>query len=83
MTDSNIKPSHEELIGMLPTQGWQLVTGNKAFPVKDRTLVELVKTTHARYTRGEAPGLISRIENTFEMDLVQIQQLWAYLGLPI
>ena len=77
------KPSHEELIKMLSTPGWDLVANNKAFKVKNRTLEELVKTTHARHVRGEEPGLISRIENALELDLIQLQQLWAHLGLPM
>jgi hypothetical protein len=83
MKNQNIKLSHEELVAMLQTKGWDLVMGSKAFPIKDRTLEELAKTTHARHMRGEAPGLISKMEVTLELDLIQMMELWEHLGLPM
>jgi len=83
MKDPKTKPAREELIAMLSTPGWHLVADNKVVHDKDRTLEELVRTTHARHTSGQEPGLISRIENAFELDLIQLQELWAHLGLPV
>jgi hypothetical protein len=77
------KPTREELIAQLKTRGWDLVAGKPTFSVKDRTLEELVRTTHARHKKGEALGLISRMETALELDLIQIQELWEHLGLPI
>ena len=83
MEEQKHKPTHDELIAMLSTPGWHLVADSKALSVKNRTLEELVRTTHARHKQGEAPGLISRLENSLELDAIQIQELWAHLGLPM
>jgi len=83
MKNHNNKPSCEELIAQLQKRGWDLVTGSEAFPIKNRTLEELVRMTHARHKKGEAPGLIKHMETVLELDLIQIQQLWEYLGLPM
>ena len=72
----------DELVKMLPTPGWELGTGNETFPVEDHTLEELVRVTHARHARKEAPGIIKRIENELELDAIELQKLWIYLGLP-
>ncbi len=80
---ANRKPSREELIAMLQTRGWDAVTGSAAKPVKDHTLEELVRAAHARHKKGEAPGLISRMESALELDLIELQGLWEHLGLPM
>jgi len=77
------KPNREELVAQLQTKGWDLVTGSPTEPLKNRTLEELVRTAHARHTKGETPGLIQKLENALELDLIEIQQLWAHLGLPM
>jgi len=83
VTGPNTKPRGDELIERLPTSGWDLETGNPAFPVKNRTLEELVRTTHARNKKGEAPGIVKHVETELELDLIQLQQLWMHLGLPM
>ena len=83
MENRSTKTTHEELIGMLSTPGWHLVTDGKTFLVKNRTLEELVRITHTRHKHGDAPGLISRVEKAFELDSIQIQNLWTHLGLSI
>jgi lambda repressor-like predicted transcriptional regulator len=83
MPDRPTKPTHEELIAMLHTPGWEMETGSKAYQIKNRTLKELVETAHARRAKGEAIGPIKRIENAIEVDALQLQQLWMHLGLPM
>jgi hypothetical protein len=83
MNSRNTRPSREELVAQLQTKGWDLVTGSETVPIKNRTLEEVVRATHARHKKGEEPGLIKRMETALELDLIQIQQLWEYLGLPM
>jgi hypothetical protein len=83
MKDHNKKLSREQLIASLQTRGWDLVTGSEAIPVKNQTLEELARVTHARHKKGEAIGLIQKMETAIELDLLQIQELWIHLGLPI
>lgn len=83
MKHSNEKPSRAELVAMLQTKGWDLVTGTETHPIKGRTLEELVRTAHAQHKKGEKPGLIKKLETEFELDLIELQQLWEHLGLPM
>jgi len=83
MKENRPKLKREELIAMLQTQGWDMVTGSEALPTKNRSLKELVKIAHERHVRGESPGLISQMEKALELDLIQLQELWEYLGLPM
>jgi len=76
------KPSRDELIALLPTKGWHLDTGDKAAP-KNGTLEELARAAHARHTKGQTAGLIKKLEATLELDLIHLQQLWEYMGLPM
>jgi len=70
------KPTHDELVKQLHTPGWRLVAEDDE--AKSGTLKEVLEETHAR----KAPGLIRHIETTLELDAIQIQNLWHYLGLP-
>jgi hypothetical protein len=83
MKNRNTKPTRKELVAQLQERGWDLVTGSPTVPIKDRTLEELVRTAHTRHKKGEALGIIKNMETTFELDLIQLQQLWEHLGLPI
>jgi hypothetical protein len=68
------KPTHDELVKRLHTPGWR-ADGEDA---KSGTLKDVLEATHARKT----PGLIRHIETSLELDAIQIQNLWHYLGLP-
>jgi hypothetical protein len=57
------------------------LTGGKA-PVEGK-LDDVLRAAHDRHKEGEHPGLIQQIETTVELDLIQMQQLWRYLGLPV
>jgi len=76
------KYTHDELIDKVKTPGWTLVTGQDDKTVKG-SLEDVLKVTHERRAKGEAPGLIRQIETEIELDMLQIEQLWRYLGLPV
>ena len=76
------KLTRAELVAMLQSKGWDLVTGSETHPIKG-TLEQLVKKTHERHKKGEEPGLIRKLETELELDLIQLQELWEHLGLPM
>ena len=65
----------------MKSPGWALISGQKEQSISG-TLSELLGITHDRHKRGHAPGLIREIETAIELDMIQIEQLWRYLGLP-
>jgi len=73
--------SHEHLVDLLKTPGWRLLSQKKE-PGNTGTLEYTVREAHAQKQKGGAPGVIERIENAVVLDLVQIETLWRYLGLP-
>jgi hypothetical protein len=76
------KYTHDELVKRVKSPGWRLVAGSKDKSITD-TLERLLHMTHERKQKGEAPGLIEEIETSVELDMLQIAQLWRYLGLPV
>ncbi len=79
MTD---KYSHEELVEKVDTPGWRVVSDDED-KARGGTLGEVLQATHESHQKGEHPGLIQEIETAIELDLIQMQQLWRYLGLPV
>jgi hypothetical protein len=75
------KPTHDELVKQLHTPGWRLVSEDES-EAASGTLKDVLETTHARNKSKKATGLIQHIETTLELDAVEIQNLWHYLGLP-
>jgi hypothetical protein len=75
------KPTHDELVKRLHTPGWRLVAEDQPEEASG-TLKDVLEETQARQKRRQAPGLIRHIETTLELDAIQIQNLWHYLGLP-
>jgi hypothetical protein len=75
------KPTHDELVKQLHTPGWRLVTEDES-EAASGTLKDVLVTTHERKKRKKEPGLIQNIETTLELDAIQMQNLWHYLGLP-
>ncbi len=73
--------TQDDLKGRMKSPGWALITGQKEQSISG-TLAELLGITHDRHKRGHAPGLIREIETAIELDMIQIEQLWRYLGLP-
>jgi hypothetical protein len=72
--------SHDDLVTRVNTPGWRL-TGGTA-PVEGK-LDDVLRVAHDRQTSGDHPGRIEQIETAIELDLIQMQQLWRHLGLPV
>lgn len=77
MTDE----SRKDLAGQAKTPGWSLHTDGA--PVATGTLEHVATEAHARRTRGEQTGIVRRIENSIELEMLQLEQLWRDLGLPV
>lgn len=75
--------NEDDLTGRLASPGWRLVTGKKDDNSVTGTLEHVVRATHDRKSSGQAPGLIEEAETAIELDLIQIEKLWRYLGLPV
>jgi hypothetical protein len=76
------KYTDDELVGLVKSPGWGLVT-EKDGKAASGTLEDVLKANHQRRQSGERPGLIQQLETTIELDMLQIEMLWRYLGLPI
>ena len=72
------KPTHDELVKRLNTPGWRLVTPDEE--AASGTLKDVLEEAHKKGKKE--PGLIRHIEDTLELDAIQIQNLWHYMGLP-
>jgi hypothetical protein len=73
----------DDLTRRLASPGWRLKTGSQDDKTVSGTLEHVVRATHQRRKSGEAPGLIEEVETEIELDLIQIEKLWRYLGLPV
>jgi hypothetical protein len=69
--------SDDELRNMVKSAGWKNEHGASG------TLEDVLKASHERHKGGEKPGLIQQIENEVELDMLQVEKLWRYLGLPV
>ena len=72
------KYSHDELTNRLTKPGWQRTTAGGA--KETGTLQEMATKAHAE--RAKHPGIVKEIETAVELELIQLQKLWEYLGLP-
>ena len=77
------KYTHDELAERIKSPGWRLVTGKKEDRSIMGTLDKLLHVTHHRRKNGQAPGLIEEIKTGIEVDMISIENLWQYLGLPV
>ncbi len=82
MTNKKPAPTHDELVKKIKSKGWKFVASEDSQNIPDGTLEDLVKTAHKRHKSGQHPGLIKEIETEAELDLIQLEKLWQYLGLP-
>ena len=73
----------EDLTGRLGSPGWRLKAEKPDGKPVTGTLEHVVRVTHDRKSSGQSPGLIEEIETRVELDLIQIEKLWRYLGLPV
>jgi hypothetical protein len=69
--------SHDDLTARLNKPGWQRTTGSNS---ETGTLADVVTKAHA--DRANHPGVVKEIETAVELELIQLQKLWEYLGLP-
>lgn len=76
------KYTHDELAKRVKSPGWRLVTGKRDSNTVTGTLEHVLGVTHERRKGGQAPGLIQEIETKIELEMIQIELLWRYLGLP-
>jgi len=76
------KYTDEELVGLVKSPGWGLVT-EKNDKAATGTLEDVVKAHHQLHQGGETPGPIKQLETSIELDMLQIEMLWRYLGLPV
>lgn len=76
------KYSHDELIERMKSPGWALGSVKEDRQVRG-SLEDVLKFAHDRRNKGEALGLIEQIETAIELDMLQIEQLWRYMGLPV
>jgi hypothetical protein len=76
------KYTHDELTKRVKSPGWRLVTGKKDDHPVTGTLEHVLGVTHERHKGGQASGLIEEIETKIELEMIQIELLWRYLGLP-
>jgi hypothetical protein len=70
--------SHDELLNRLTKPGWQRTTQSGA--TQTGTLQDVATQAHA--DRAQHPGAIKEIETAVELELIQLQKIWHYLGLP-
>lgn len=75
------KYSDDELATRVKTPGWRL-TRESDRPITG-TLQHLLNLTHQRRRQGEHPGLIQEIETSVELDMIAVEKLWRFLGLPV
>jgi len=75
------KYSDDELATRVKTNGWRLTRANDS-PVTG-TLQHLLNLSHQRKRKGEHPGMIQEIETKIELDMIAMEKLWRFLGLPV
>jgi hypothetical protein len=72
------KYSHDELVERLDEPGWRAVTGDTS---QEGTLRQVTEAAHAGRAKG--PGWLQHIATRIEVDALQLEKLWYYLGLPL
>jgi hypothetical protein len=70
--------SQDDLTNRLTKPGWQRTDANGK--TESGTLKDLATKAHAE--RAKHPGVVKEVETAVELELLQLQQLWHYLGLP-
>mgnify|MGYP001553604253 FL=1 len=73
------KYTDDELVNRVKSPGWSLA-GDKEVT---GTLEEVLKTAHRKREDAELGGGIRELETAIELDMIQIEKLWLYLGLPV
>jgi len=70
------------LVDKLDQPGWRAVADDLAMPAEG-TLRQMAEAAHGRRTGGRVPGLLQHMATRIEVDAVQLEKLWYYLGLPL
>jgi hypothetical protein len=70
--------SNDDLTGKLDQPGWQRTTPSGGS--QTGTLKDMAVSAHA--DRAKHPGVVKEVETAIELELIQLQKLWEYLGLP-
>jgi hypothetical protein len=73
--------TQDDLIGRMKSPGWSLITGRDN--TVTGTLSELLHVTHWQHRNGKPLGLLRETATSFALEMLQIEQLWRYLGLPV
>lgn len=76
------KYSLDQLKKKLGDPGWRAIKGNKSHS-HEGTFGELVEAAHARHKNGQAAGYLQEIETKIEVDMLQLEELWHHMGLPV
>ena len=75
------KYSDAELKARLGQHGWRLLAPHAEQAITG-TLKEVLEFMHERHMMGLPRGMIEEIKTNMELDMLQTEQLWRYLGLP-
>ncbi len=73
--------SHDDLTGRIKSPRWSLVAGKDDTP--KGALEELLHVTHQKHGNGKPPGRLSEAATSVQLEILQIERLWRYLGLPV
>jgi len=65
----------------MKSPGWSLITG-KDETLKG-TLEELLHVTHEKHGSGKHPGMLREAATGVQLEILQIERLWRYLGLSL
>jgi hypothetical protein len=68
----------DDLTARLTKPGWQHTDASGVS--ETGTLRDMATKAHT--DRARHPGVVKEIETAVELELIQLQQLWHYLGLP-
>jgi hypothetical protein len=67
------KYTHEELVERVKSPGWATKDGQVTGSLED-----VLTAAHK-----DRKGPIAELETEIELDMIQIEKLWLYLGLPV
>jgi hypothetical protein len=71
----------DELRALAKQPGWRLETAEGAGHTG--TLEDVARMAHERRVRGQHPGIVRQIENAVELEMLDLEQLWRAIGLPL
>jgi hypothetical protein len=72
--------SLEQLKQKLGMSGWRAHADDSQ---ADGTLEEVAKAAHARHAEGKPPGHLQEVETEVKVEMMQLQELWRHMGLPV